>query len=419
MLQLTGEQKKLFFRAVIIAGVLVLALLIYFLFFLYARVSVDVEPKNAVVMLDNASIPNSDGKASTRAKLGKHTIKVEADDYIGFKEEITLTRGKSYSKKITLAKAPEPTEIAGSAENAAIAGNEIFYQDGGDKLIYKALVEFSADEIKIKSKEAITAKPIDAERIIWSPTKELLLLKRGASVNLFDFKKYDFIHQAEVLFGNNIGDIAWAPDNSRIAYYYAPPTGERSLIFSDKTNQTIYRAANLAEMKIENPYLAFSPDSAWLAVIPRNQNYAENKIYLMNIYTKELKAVNDASNQKEAIFSADSKKIIYSTYSTDPNNPAHRDLSVINLDGSDNKSLNIAARATDLRYWNDPAKIFLLRSGNGGKLNLVDLASGGITDFYFKGQAQANISDIQPTDDKTGAIFISDGKLYYLKLASN
>ncbi|PIR27167.1 hypothetical protein COV40_02365, partial [Candidatus Berkelbacteria bacterium CG11_big_fil_rev_8_21_14_0_20_42_15] len=75
MLQLTGEQKKLFFRAVIIAGVLVLALLIYFLFFLYARVSVDVEPKNAVVMLDNASIPNSDGKASTRAKLGKHTIK--------------------------------------------------------------------------------------------------------------------------------------------------------------------------------------------------------------------------------------------------------------------------------------------------------------------------------------------------------
>jgi len=413
------EANHLVFTATIVGLAVVLAVTLFFWLFLSARISIEVEPKNAVVTVDNAPISNSDGKASSRVKLGKHIIKVEADDYIGFKEEVTLSRGKNYSKKITLSKAPEPIEIAGSASNIAISGSDIFYQDPSDNLIYKVTTETNGSEIKIKSKQAITAKPIVADKIIWSPTRELLLLKRGTAISLFDFKKYDFLHQEEKPFGSSIGDIAWAPDNSRIAYYFAPPGNERSLIFSDASNQNIFRAVNLAELHINDPYLAFSPDSEWLVIIPRNNNFDENKIYLLNVYTKEIRLVNDAGNQKEAVFSADNQKIIYSTYSTDPNNPIHRDLSVMNLDGSDKKSLGIAARATDIRFWNDQNKIFLLKNTGNSKLELVDLINNNITDFFFKGQSGSNISEVILNNEKSGVIFISDGKLYFVRLEGN
>ena len=269
-------------------------------------------------------------------------------------------------------------------------------------------------------KEKITAKPIEnVNNILWSPTKELLLLRRGRSVSLFDFKKYDFVSQSEVNFSNDVGDIAWAPDNSRIAYVFMPPGGERTLIFSDKTNQTIYRAADLRALGIENPYIAFSPDSTWLAIIPRNSDFNGNKIYLMNIYTKEVKLVGDAGNQKEAIFSADSKKIIYSTFSTDPNNAMHRDLSLMKIDGSDKKSLGVGVKATNIRLWSDPNKVFLLQTAESSKLLLKDLTSGSISDFYFKGIQQSKITEIILNNTKNGAVFVSNGKLYFVKLTSN
>jgi len=376
------KANKLVFNAAIVGGAVILALFIFLVFFLRVRISITVEPKNAIVTVDNAPLKVSNGKASASVPLGKHTIKVEADDHIGFKEEVSLSRGHNYSKKVTLSSAPAPIQIADGAANIAMFNNQVFYQNTSDKLMYRVEITASS-EVTAGQPQAITAKPISANKILWSPTAELLFLRSGGSVNLFDFKKYDFLHQAEQLFSNDVGDIAWAPDNSRVAYVYMPPGGERTLIFSDKTNQTIYRAADLKALNIENPYIAFSPDSAWLVIIPRNSNFADNKIYLMNIYTKEIKAAGDAGNQKEAVFSSDSNKIIYSTFSSDPNNPAHRDLSVMKLDGSDKKSLGIQAKATDVRYWSDSNKIFLLGSADSSKLKLIDLLSGGQSDFYF------------------------------------
>lgn len=416
------ETNKLLFNAAVVAGTVFLALIIYFAFFLRVKISVDVTPQNAVVTVDNAPLKIKDGKASASVAIGKHTIKVEADDYIGYKEDVELGRGHNYSKKISLNPAPTPIEIANGAANIAISGNQVFYQNLNDKLIYRAEISVSADgRIKASQPLPITAKPIITDKIIWSPTAELLFLKNGGSVNLFDFKKYDFVNQAETPFSTNVGDIAWAPDNSRVAYVYQSATadGERTLILSDKTNKTIYRAADLKTLGIENPYIAFSPDSAWIVIIPRNGNFADNKIYLMSVYSKEVRKISDAGSQKEAVFSADSSKIIYSTFSTDPNNAAHRDLSVMKLDGSDAKSLGIQAKATNIRLWGDPNKVFLLGDSDSSKLKLIDLISLSQADFYFKGQAQAEISEVVLNADKTGAIFVSNGKLYFVKLASN
>jgi hypothetical protein len=408
-------------RLVIIAFVLFLALIIYFVFFLHGRITVEVTPENAIVTINNKPMEVKNGKSSFAVTLGKHILKVEADDYIGYKEEIVLKRGKNYSKKISLVKAPTPVEIATNVKNFSVKDDYVFYQNKSDELIYRVKLERKTDgNIEIKENQAITSRPINGvDKIVWSPDKNLLLLKRGTTVNLFDFKKYDFVNQKETLFGENIGDIIWSPDDSRIAYYYAPPSGERSIIFANKTNEIKYRVANLSELGISNPHLAFSPNSERLLMIPRNKNFKENKIYLINVFTKVVQEVDSTGDQKEAIFTSDSKRIIFSTYSSDKNNPYNQTLSVMDRDGGNKKSLKINGVASMIRYWNDPNKIFLPRSGDSSKLILYDLENGGITDFYFKGQNDAEISEIVLDDSNSAAVFISKDKLYYVNLAGN
>ena len=407
-------------KMVAIAVVIFLSLLIYILFFMRGKVAVEVVPTSAVVTLDNKPAPIINGFARFSTKFGTHILRVETDDYIGFKEEFKINRGKNYSRKISLKKAPQPIEIASSASNIAIKDDEIYFQSKEDHLFYLAKINVKSDgTAELTEKKAITSAPIDNfQKVIWSPNKEVILIKQGQSVDLFDFKKYDFVNQNRVRFGDNIGDIAWSPDNSRVAYFYNPP-GEKSLIFADVNNNNITRALNFAKYDIDDPYLAFSPDSEWMVIIPRNKDYAKNKIYLLNVYTREFKAVSDQGEQKEAIFSANSDKIIYSSFSGDKMNKSSRLLGIMNLDGSDKKTVDLAAKASDGRYWKDANKIFLPSNNENSKLVLVDVNDAKTTEFFFSGQKNLSIDSVCLNEDKTAAIFTSNDKLYFVKLESN
>src|SRR3989304_2993710 len=121
MKTLDFKQQSLLLKMLLVGLMIILALALYLWLFLQAKIAVDIEPKNAIITVDNAPLKVKDGKATTSVKLGKHTIKVEADDYVGFKEEVTLTRGKNYSKKISLKKAPVPIAIAAGAGYIALS----------------------------------------------------------------------------------------------------------------------------------------------------------------------------------------------------------------------------------------------------------------------------------------------------------
>lgn len=400
----------------IIAFVVFLAVLVYFSLFYRAKIAVEVAPADAVVMLDNKPEKTVAGKATFTTSFGKHTLKIESDNYIGYKEEINLSRGENYLKKITLTKAPAPITVAENAKYIATKNNEIYYYNPSDQLFYLSKIEnFESEEINGQEKQKMTSEPItDFDNIIWSPNKELVIIKKNTTVSILDFKKYDFVNQSIKTFGSNIGDIAWAPDNSRIAYYYAPPTGEKSLIFSDFNNQNIYRAADLADLGIENPYLAFSPSSQYLVIIPRNSDFEQNKIYLMDIFTKEITKICNTGNQKEAVFSADSKKIVYSSFSN-----GQQVLSAMNIDGSENRPLGVSGKASDIVLWKNPEQLFLQTNSSGSKMIIVSISNGSTTDFYFKGQSNSNIREVILNDKKTVAIFVSNQTLRYVKLVGN
>jgi hypothetical protein len=355
------ELKKLTRSIYLVISLVIVTLSVTLWVVTHSFITIQLSPRNATLVIDGKDL-NSSGNSIVRKFVspGTHQVEVEADDYIGISESIDFRRGFPKKIIISLLEKPAPTSIADGGEFLTKGNNfnEIYYLNGGNTL-YKAKIKVDENG-KAQPSEVmpITGPTVNAvEEIIWSPTKELALFKRSTEVTLFDFKKYDFVNQTEDLWGNDIGSIAWAPDNSKIAYCYAPAGGEQSLIFANLTNTEITRVFNFKDYGIDNPLLRWSPDSEWLLVIPRNQDADKNHIYLFNSYSRSMTEIADTGNQLDAQFSPDGNKIIYSTYSKDPSGQVNSVLSVMNTDGSNKKSLGVYAILSKTAWSKDSANI--------------------------------------------------------------
>lgn len=380
--------------------------------------------REAIVTVDNMPVwisPFYIGKMTITP--GLHTVRVEADGYVSYVQQVDFGRAKSKTISVDLKQVPAPSLIAKNSQFLSKDKdfNTINYLDTGAQMLFKATLSLDeAGNIQTKNLLRLTDPRIkDIDKIVWSPDRQLALFKKKDGIYLFDFKKYDFLHQTETLWGTDIGDAAWAPDNSKIAYYYAPKEGERSLMFANIANTDKERVANLKDLNIVNPVLRWSPDSEWLLVIPRNSpDYNNDKIYAFNAYSRSFKQLTETGNQLDAIFSPDSNKIIYASYSQSSTNPIHSVLSVMDKDGSNQQSLNIRADISKVAWTNDSKTVFIAYYDEDKQRQSIynfDISTRQKGSFAANALTGGNIDSILVSDDSKMVIYGSDNNIYALK----
>lgn len=425
--QLSQLQRSMYFTlvAVILAAV--------FLVWLLSRstLAISVDPENAIITVDNRPLQaNTAGDIKTTLSPGNYTLKVEADGYIAKIEEITLRRARTLKLDIKLDPAPRPYTITGEtnvAENVQFISqaddfNAIFYLANNGSTLYKAKFNINnKGEIENVYNRPISSPPLSGiTGIVWSPKKDSAILKKGGSAFFFDFQKYNFVSQEEIKYGDDIGDIAWSPDDSKIAYYYAPASGEKSLIFANKTNSETTRVANLAELNVDNPYLSWSPDSEWLIVIPRNKDFSTNKIYLFNAYTRSFKEVSDTGNNLEAKFSSDGTKILYTTYSSDPGSPVKAVVSVMDSDGSNKKSLDLRADMRKISWLNNSTSEIIVATWDGDRqveaIFGYDTTGKKQTSFNYLLPTKTYVRELNVSANNNLLFYIANQQFYVIKL---
>lgn len=418
---------------VVIALTVLIALVIVLLTLLgRSTLMVLVEPTNAIVRVNNAPINiNDKGQSRVLLKPGQATIAVEADGYISDKQVLTLKKAGIAKHVVSLIPNPIPIvlnegqKVNINVQTISLADeeNSVFYLGDNGSALYKAQVALDEEgNIKVVYNRQISNPPLSGiKKVIWSPKKDAAMFKKDDGAYFFDFKKYNFISQEEVKYGEHIGDIAWSPDDSKIAYYYAPPNGEKSLIFANKTNSEITRVANFSEMAIENPYLSWSPSSEWLIVIPRNKDLNSNKIYLFNAYTRSFKTVSDSGFNVEAVFNRTGDKIMYSSYSPEEGNPNKFVLSEMNIDGENKRNLEIRAYASRIEFTNKESRdIIVSNYDNTKKVEAIfPFNMDDKKDFAFKIFLDSNTSANSLVLNLNDNIlfYVSDGKLYAVSLA--
>jgi len=417
------EIKKLVMSVYTTVLITIFAALVIFWFFSRSFATIHVVPNDATISVDGGpSTEVANGSLRVNLTPGLHKISIEADKYIGQTKDITFGRGFSKQVNFDLKAVPNPTQIttSGTLLSKGNDFNSAYYLGSVGKVLYKIGVTLDEnDEIRVKENRPITDPRLSGiDSITWSPTGELALFKKGTDAFLFDFMRYDFIHQTETMWASNVGEMAWSPDNTEVAYVYTG-NGENSLILSNFTNTSVDRVTDLRDYGITNPILRWSPDSEWLLMIPRNKNADDNKIYALSLYSRQIKQITDSGNQIDAAFSPDSSKILYSTYSKDPSSSTPFVLSVMKKDGSEKKSLEIRAEI-DKTAWNKDSKnIIVATFDDVTKQELVynfDTEQKMQTGFSISNFGSLVIKSLLLTDDNKIILFETTEGIYALKV---
>lgn len=399
----------------VVAALLIVAVGVLVWFLTRSFATLNISPRNSSFWLDGKEFKVVAGEVKINTSIGDHNIRVEADGYVG--QNLTQNFGRGFNKNIniTLSTTPTPTVVS---SNSTLLSKGTDFNDGyyiSANAIFKTKIGLDdRGTISVTENRAITdTKIVGVSEIVWSPTKDLALLRRANGISIFDFMKYDFIHQTDLPWGgSDIGSIAWSPDDSKIAYSYAPASGEKSLVFANITNTSIERILNFNDLGIENPILRWAPDSASLLIIPRNHDAAKNKIYLLNTYSRTLKTLVDSGNQLDAVFSPDSNKIIFSTKSAG----SLPDLSVINRNGDNKKSLEIQADLAKTTWTKDSNNIIIATSDNATS-TVSEYSVNKMTPVGFKiPDIKAKIDSIVVSDDNKVLIYEANGKIYAIKI---
>ncbi len=408
--------KKLTYRAYLISAVIVLAIVFGVWILSNSFVSVKVSPREASVFVDGEQVDvNSFGFAKKRLSLGSHFVKIELDGYVSSIKSLTLKRGVTNNQNIVLKENPPIVDIAKNGKFIAKGNNpdEFFYLGNNGGAIYKAKVQLSDNGTILTSSDPVTNSNLfGIEEIIWSPKKDLALFRKSDGVYLFDFKKYDFVSQTETLWGENVGNIAWSPDNSKIAYY---STEDKTLIFSSLDNSNKQRIINLEGEGINDPKLFWSPDSEWLALIPNNKSKNSNKIYLLNAYSRALQELTPAGNNFDAVFSPDSNKVYYSLKTKLIDDAT---VSVINKDGTNDFELGLTAEAKNIFFLGGDD---ILAAGADGE-NLeesifkFDLKNNKQKDFSIKLPENDQVSTLLTANDNNIVIYETENGVYAMKI---
>lgn len=402
----------------IVGAILIVATGLAVWFFTRSFVSVSVSPRASKVWLDGKEIKVIAGSASFNTSTGSHLLKAEAENFIGQNEAVSFGRGLNKKITITLTETPRPVQINASGILLMKGGdfNDGYYLSANT--IYKTKVGLDGNgNVAVSENRPITdAKINDTKEIIWSPNKDLALMRHSSGISLFDFMKYDFVHQTDTPWGGqDIGSIAWSPDNSKIAYYYVPASGEKSLIFANIINTDIVRVANFAQLNIENPILRWSPDSEWLLIIPRNKNASDNKIYLFNTYSREIKSVTDTGGQIDAVFSPDSNHILFNTASRD----GLPELNLMDKDGSGKTDLKIQANLKTVAWTKDSKNIIVAATDPKTKVQSIfrfDTERAAGSGFSIKDLGNINIQSIAFSDDGKLLLYETNNSIYALKV---
>lgn len=418
------EIKKMTRSIYLAIAITALALLLLFWLFSRSFVSIKVTPVNAKVLVDDKVVTVTNGGISRQnVTPGIHRVTISADNFIGYTQDVDFKRGFMRQITVSLVAIPQPLEI-GSGSKLLSKGKDfdvVNYLSSDSKTLYQAkLGTNDRGDLAVLSTLAITdPKLASISQIIWSPARDVALFRKtDNTINIFDFMKYDFIHQTETAWGNNIASVAWAPDSSEVTYYYTGG-GEQSLILSNIANTSVTRVENFAGTNIVNPLLRWSPDSQHLLIIPQNSDVSKNNLYVFDAYARTMKAITDTGNIVDANFSPDGNMILYSTYSKDSVNPVTSMLSVMDKDGSNQRSLDLRAEVSKVAWSSDSKNIAVATYDSGTQkesifnFNTVTKTQEG---FLIKDLGDIFIKSLVISDDGKIVIYETNSGIFALKV---
>lgn len=412
-----------YFELLAAVGVLILALAAYFTIFNKSYLVVVLNRDDTIIFVDGKKIEDTkvvDKKHIIRLFPGTHTIRISAPNVVEYAQTVSLIRGLYKTVNPVFNVVPDITESATADVQFLTAGpkkDTVLYLGDGGKVLY-------SHNLKTNKRTPLTRNTLSGiADIRWSPDFSLALFKKSDGLYLYDFGRYDLLHQEEkfLISSNNATLPDWDPTikvnitsdqtagdtiteqtgvDRRIAYFYKKDS-ERSLIFANQLNQNPERAADLSEF--ENPNLTWSRDGRYIAV------YGQEGLAIIDVFTRIITRASVNNNVSGASFSPTGNFLAYISNSN---------LIVINTETQKIKNLNLTTTIEKV-LWNSDGDFLtasLPDSGNSDKFVKIDARTGNAINYVYNSTEQVKVGRMVLSADESTIIFQSNNKLFTLFL---
>jgi WD40 repeat protein len=296
---------------------------------------------------------------------GVYRLRITRPNFTPFVNDIKIHRGEVVNVRPIFNLMPQ---VSGQ-ENSTVDfirtttdQKSVLYLGNNRQAIYRLQI---ADQRQFP----ITNTPLLGVRDIqWAEQADVALVLKADGLYLQEIPKYDFRTQtAEKIAGNEVSAAIWDPSTfERIAIVYNPPSGEHSLVFTDKRITQLDRKADIRNLT--NPRLVWSKDINKILLIPRDSNRAKNDLWEYNTTNGQLMQLTHSGSIENASFSPDSSTILYQT-----GVDSAAKLMTMHADGTSQQDLSLTGTVSNAA-WKDSAS-FYIPSPDRATLNLFTLSS--------------------------------------------
>jgi hypothetical protein len=409
---------------VLLIGILISATIFTAAFALYAfilkspTVIVQSSPESATVLINKIEQPSH----RLTLKPGSYDLTVSFTGYVTYQGSITLKRGQKLVLPILLKQVPTATLLTTNLNTVPQffdATHDVYFMGTNNTTLYRTRNLVGEAGVKV---EAMTSNTLlGAEKVAVRPDGEVALIKMSDGIYLYDFKRYDFLNQSKTLWGTNIDDFAWSPNNLQVAYTYYGANGEQSLMLSDIQNNNQRREIDLTKDKIDHPSIAWSDDSRHLLLVAKSTQTKTNYIYTYDLFIKKFAQLTEVGEVEGAKWSPDGEYIAYVAPGRDSAGSTTNIAWIAKSDGSGVTPLNVAVSSISKLCWENNSTGVIVASNNTDgsiKLQSVDL-SANITPYQYAPPTKFNPDNIMSIPKDSRLLFTNDGQLMSLGLITS
>lgn len=385
--------KKLYLILAIILAVMAFAGFIFWRYFFLATVKLDPQPTNATILVDDKPTLEK----TLHLPNGIHTIEVSLPGYRTEKFQIKTSYGSHLNKRITLIELPHPTKVLNGPLTSFATNDDrkkIFFARNNVLYNYELTAPAGTPAIPI------TPELTDITGIDWSNDFLLALLhKKDGEVGLYDFNRYDLLHQEYRSLGNNFLQAAWSNDGTGIyAEYRDEQTGEHSMVKTDRTGSSLTRLAPMIGFPMKDyTFVQASPTS----LIFSSLNFKDPaNLVLFDTHQRTFTVLTDSQAAYGPVLSPDKSKLAF----TD-----NGELVSATSDGKNRRNLGVRVKPYNYSYIDSTSLVAF----DSNLITVINTNDG--TKKEYEVYAPSNdIDHFTAYSDSRTAYYLYQGNLYLL-----
>lgn len=410
------KNRKLFFWIGIALGIVALLGLVFYFLIYRGTVNIILNPNDATIFLNNREFKGG------RVRAGNHILKVEKAGFVSLNENFKINIGETKNFTINLRPTPVLTKIYDGQANYLALDQErksIVFIDTKNGQAYRASLGIGSPIIDQISEQRFTG----IDDFNWSPDRLLGFFSKDNQTKQFNFRRIDLVEQQIIPWPEGTKSIDWRPDNTRIAYYFAPLTddpqkviininqkqvertftpvkGEKSLITADINNLEYSRVFDFKTTQIVDPKITWSPDGQKILI-------QDSKLHIFETSLRDqIKSLEMQDTVVDARWFPDNQSIIFETLSGA--------IKIITLEGQivdagvQGKLKNIALV--------DGGFIFATQDGSQAKLTKFNLEDQTKSEFKIDSIPSSLPQNLIFYPQENLLYFISQGQIFSLIL---